>query len=225
VQAAAGDNSTAARGALAALCEIYWWPLYWFVRRRGHSVDDAQDLTQGFLTRLIDKQDVRMARQERGRFRTFLLSAFTHYIANEAQRDRAQKRGAGIPPLPLAFDAAEQRYRREPADPRTPETIFDRRWAITVLDRALQQLRREEADAGRLAEFDLIKSSLLGQSPTGGYDAWATSLGTTDGAVKVAVHRLRKRFQRMLREAISETVSSEAEVEDELRYLMDALRK
>jgi len=225
VQAAAGDNSTAARRALAALCETYWWPLYWFVRRRGHSVDDAQDLTQGFLTRLIDKQDVRMARQERGRFRTFLLSAFTHYIANEAQRERAQKRGAGIAPLPLEFEAAEHRYRLEAADTRTPETLFDRRWAITVLDRALQQLRRGETDAGRIVEFDLIKPSLLGTSPEGGYAGWARTLATTESAVKVAAHRLRKRFQRVLREEIAQTVSTDAEVDDELRYLMDALRR
>jgi RNA polymerase sigma-70 factor (ECF subfamily) len=224
VQAAGGDGS-AASTALASLCETYWWPLYWFARRRGASVPDAQDLTQGFLTRLIEKQDVRMARPERGRFRTFLLSAFTHYIANDAQRERAEKRGGGRVPFSLEFETAEGRYQLEPMDARTPESIFDRRWAITVLDGALQRLRREESDAGRLGEFDVIKSSLLGHSPAGGYEHWAGTLNTTEGALKVAVHRLRRRFQRVLRDSIAETVSTQAEVEDELRYLMDALRR
>jgi len=225
VQAAAGDDTTAAQSALAALCQTYWWPLYWFARRRGASVEDAQDLTQGFLTRLIDKHDVRQARPERGRFRTFLLAAFTHYSLNAAQHDRAQKRGGGHALLSLEFETAEGRYQLEPRDDRTPEAIFDRRWAITVLDGAMQQLRREEADARRGVEFDLIKSSLTGHSPPGGYEEWARRLGSTEGAVKVAVHRLRKRFQRVLRDAIAETVSTEAEIEDELKYLMSALRR
>jgi RNA polymerase sigma factor (sigma-70 family) len=225
VRAAAGDDTASARSALAALCRMYWWPLYWFARRRGASVEDAQDLTQGFLTRLIDKHDVRQARPERGRFRTFLLGAFTHYSLNAAQHDRAQKRGGGQTTLPLEFDAAEGRYQLEPRDDRTPEAIFDRRWATTVLDGALQQLRRDETDAGRLAEFDLIKSSLTGYSPAGGYDAWAQALGTTEGAVKVSVHRLRKRFQRVLRDVISETVSTEEEIDDELGHLTRALRR
>src|SRR4030095_16791595 len=215
----------AARRALSTLCESYWWPLYWFARRRGAGVEDAQDLTQGFLTRVIEKRDVRTPTQERGRFRTFLLSAFTHYILNDAQRARAEKRGGGVALLPLEFDAAEHRYRLEPADTRTPETIFDRRWAVTVLDRALQQLRREEADAGRSAEFDLLKTSLLGRPVDGGYEAWARRLGTTAGAIKVAVHRLRKRFQLVLREEIAATVSRDDEVEDELKYLMNAFRR
>jgi RNA polymerase sigma-70 factor (ECF subfamily) len=225
VQAAGEGESSEARAALATLCEIYWWPLYWFARRRGHDADQAQDLTQGFLTRLIEKGDARDARPDRGRFRSFLLSAFTHFIQNQAQFDRAQKRGGGVPPLPLEFDAAEDRYRREPSDARTPETAFDRRWALTLLDQAFQRLRREESDAGRAAEFDLIKPGLLGQSPAGGYEAWARTLGTTEGAVKVAVHRLRKRFQQALRDEVAHTVSLATDVDDELRYLMAALRR
>jgi len=224
VRAAGGDDSTA-RAALAKLCETYWWPLYWFARRRGADGPEAQDLTQGFLTRLIDKEEVRNADATRGRFRTFLLTAFTHYSLNDAQRQKAQKRGGGNAPLSLEFETAEGRYQLEPMDARTPESIFNRRWAITVLDGALQQLRREESAAGRVAEFDLIKSSLLGHSPAGGYGAWAGTLNTTEGAIKIAVHRLRKRFQRVLRENIAETVSSEAEIEDELKFLMDALRR
>jgi RNA polymerase sigma-70 factor (ECF subfamily) len=224
VRAAGGDDSKA-RTALSSLCETYWWPLYWFARRRGASVEDAQDLTQGFLTRLIDKQEIRNADQERGRFRTFLLTAFTHYNLNEAQRDRTEKRGGGQAALSLEFETAEGRYQLEPKDARTPESIYNRRWAITVLDGALQQLRREETAAGRFVEFELIKPALLGHSPTGGYEAWAHTLGSSEGAIKVAVHRLRKRFQRVLRDAVSDTVSSESEVEDELKFLMDALRR
>ena len=220
---AAGRDSTHGHAALATLCENYWWPLYWFVRRRGYTPEDAQDLTQGFLTRFIEKGDVRDARSDRGRFRSFLLSACTHYLQNDAQRTRAEKRGGGQTPFALDFESAEGRYKLEPVDHRTPEAVFDRRWALALLDRAFQQLRREEADAGRLDAFDVLKPGLLGTSPTGGYDAWARTLNTTEGAVKVAVHRLRKRFQRVLRDEIGATVD-DAEIEDELKYLMNALR-
>jgi len=222
---AAGGDSPAGRAALANLCATYWWPLYWFVRRRRYDVEDAQDLTQGFLTRLIEKGDVRDAQPGRGRFRTFLLTACTHYLLNEAQRARADKRGGGQPLLALEFETAEGRYQLDPPDTRTPEAVYDRRWALTLLDRALTQLRREEIDAGRTVEFEHLKPSLLGTSPAAGYAAWARDLGTTEGAVKVAVHRLRKRFQRVLRDLIADTVTDESEIEDELRYLMNALRR
>jgi DNA-directed RNA polymerase specialized sigma24 family protein len=225
VQAAGAEESGQAHDALCILCETYWFPLYWYVRRRGYDADAAQDLTQAFLTRLLEKHDVQDARRERGMFRTFLLASLKHFLLNDAQHRRAQKRGGGVVPLSLQFDTAEGRYQLEPPDTRTPETIFDRRWALTVLDRALQRLRIESAQAGRSARFDLLKTALLGESPAGGYQAWVADLGLSEGAIKVAVHRLRRRFQHILRDEIAETVSSEAEVDGELRYLWQALRR
>jgi DNA-directed RNA polymerase specialized sigma24 family protein len=223
VVAAGGDDSSAARAALSTLCETYWYPLYAYVRRRGTSAEDARDLTQGFLTSLLERRDFERVRQERGRFRAFLLASLQHFLANDAARQRTQKRGGGITVLPLAFDEAEGRYRIEPEDSTTPETLYERRWALTVIDRVLTELRREwEADR-REAEFDELKSCLLGLNPSGGYAALAARLGTTEGAVKTAVHRLRRRFQVELRTHIAETVSNPDDVDDEIRFLVRAL--
>jgi DNA-directed RNA polymerase specialized sigma24 family protein len=225
VRAAGGVASGQAREALAILCESYWGPLYWYVRRRGYDAEDAQDLTQAFLTRLLEKHDVQAARSDRGRFRSFLLASLEHFICNEAQSRRAQKRGGGMAAVSLSFDAEERRYGHEPADTRTPETVFDRRWAFTVLDRGLKRLREEAIDAGGAQQFERLKLALLGESPAGGYETWAHDLGLTEGAVKVAVHRLRRRFQQVLRNEIADTVASPEEVEEELRYLWQALRR
>ena len=221
--AAGSDDSLAARTALAALCEAYWYPLYAYVRRRGIDAEDARDLTQGFLTSLLERRDFQRVRPERGRFRAFLLASLQHFLANDAARRRTQKRGAGVTLIPLSFDEAEGRYLIEPAEPATPETLYERRWALTVLERVLAELRREWAGNGRAAEFDELKASLLGAAPPGGYAAIAARLGTTEGAVKVAVHRLRRKFQSRLRQDIGETVSDEAEIDDEIRYLVRAL--
>ena len=223
VVAAGGDDSSAARAALATLCEAYWYPLYAYVRRRGIDADDARDLTQGFLTSLLERRDFEHLRPERGRFRAFLLASLQHFLANDAARRRTQKRGGGIILLPLAFDEAEGRYRIEPADPTTPETLYERRWALTVIDRVLAHLRQEWEADGRAAEFDELKACLLQSAPAGGYAAIAARLGTSEGAVKTAVHRLRRKFQAALREDIAETVSDPADVDDEIRYLVRAL--
>jgi DNA-directed RNA polymerase specialized sigma24 family protein len=223
VVAAGGDDSSAARAALATLCETYWYPLYAYVRRRGTSPDDARDLTQGFFASLLERRDFEHLRQERGRFRAFLLASLQHFVANEAARRRTQKRGGDITFLPLAFDDAEGRYRIEPEDSVTPETLYERRWALTVIDRVLADLRREWHAAGHEAEFDELKTCLLGVNPSGGYAAIATRLATSEGAVKTAVHRLRRRFQAALRKDIAETVSDPADVDDEIRYLVRAL--
>jgi RNA polymerase sigma-70 factor (ECF subfamily) len=223
VVAAGGDDSLAARAALATLCETYWYPLYAYVRRRGTSADDARDLTQGFLASLLERRDFEHVRQERGRFRAFLLASLQHFLANDAARQRTQKRGGGITVLPLAFDEAEGRYRIEPEDSTTPETLYERRWALTVIDRVLVELRREWERSGREAEFDELKSCLLGTNPAGGYAAIARRLATSEGAVKTAVHRLRRRFQAALRQDIAETVSDAADVDDEIRYLVRSL--
>jgi len=223
VVAAGGDDSSAARAALATLCETYWYPLYAYVRRRGANADDARDLTQGFLTSLLERRDFEHLDQARGRFRAFLLASLQHFIANDAARRRTQKRGGGVTLLPLVFDTAEGRYQIEPQDSATPETLYERRWALTVIERVLAQLRREWEAAGRETEFDELKACLLGQNPPGGYATIAARLGTTEGAVKTAVHRLRRTFQAALRQDIAQTVSDPADVDEEIRYLVRAL--
>jgi RNA polymerase sigma factor (sigma-70 family) len=223
VLAAGSDDSSAARAALATLCETYWYPLYAYVRRRGTSADDARDLTQGFLTSLLERRDFEHVRQERGRFRAFLLASLQHFLANDAARRRTQKRGGSITFLPLALDEAEGRYRIEPEESSTPESLYERRWALMVIDRVLSELRREWEADGRETEFAELKSCLLGLNPPGGYAAIAVRLGISEGAVKTAVYRLRRRFQAELRKDIAETVSDPADVEDEIRYLVRAL--
>jgi RNA polymerase sigma factor (sigma-70 family) len=224
IVAAGGEDSLAARDALAALCEAYWYPLYAYVRRRGTTSDDARDLTQGFLTSLLERRDFDNLRPDRGRFRAFLLASLKHFLANDAARRQTLKRGGGAVLLPLTFDDAEERYRYEPVEASTPETLYERRWALTVIDRVLAQLRQEWESVGRVAEFDELKASLLQSAPAGGYAAVAERLGTTEGAVKVAVHRLRRKFQSRLRQDIAETVSDASEIDDEIRYLVRALQ-
>ena len=221
--AAGGDDSSAARAALATLCETYWYPLYVYVRRRGASADAARDLTQGFLASLIERRDFENLREDRGRFRAFLLASLQHFLANDAARRRTQKRGRDVILLPLTFEDAEGRYRFEPVEPATPETLYERRWALMVIERVLAHLRREWEATGRGAEFDELKACLLGETPAGGYAAIAERLGTTEGAVKAAVHRLRRKFQTQLRHDVAETVSDPADIDNEIRYLVRAL--
>jgi RNA polymerase sigma-70 factor (ECF subfamily) len=221
---AAGDSATpGSRDALARLCEIYWYPLYAFARRWGHTADEAQDLTQEFFTRLLEKHYLEDVRPERGRFRSFLLASLKHFLLNERDRDQAQKRGGGRAPIPLELDTAEGRYRLEPPDTATPETIFERRWALTLLDRVLERLRREHVESERERLFEALKGFLTGQSETPKYGDVGASLGMTEGAVKVAVHRLRRRFGELLRDEIADTVADPADVEDEIRYLFKVL--
>jgi RNA polymerase sigma-70 factor (ECF subfamily) len=224
IAAAGGQDSEAARDALSTLCDAYWYPLYAFIRRWGADPDAARDLTQAFLVSLLERRDIEHVRPERGRFRTFLLASLKHFLLNEAAKDRALKRGGGVSPIPLAFDEAEGRYQFEPADETTPETLYERRWALTVLERVFTTVQAKWQAAGRGTEFDLLKASLLGEGPPGGYAAAAGQLGMTEGAVKVAVHRLRRTFRAELRAAIADTVSDLADVEEELKYLERALR-
>jgi RNA polymerase sigma-70 factor (ECF subfamily) len=223
VLAAGGDDSAKARLALATLCETYWYPLYAYIRRRGNGAEDARDLTQAFLASLIERKDFRHLDKTRGRFRAFLLASVQHFLANDAARRHAQKRGGRTPTLSLDLDGAEGRYRVEPAEAATPETLYERRWALTVIDRVLARLRHEFQTDARGGEFDALKSCLLGETPLGGYAAIARALGTTEGAVKVSVHRLRRRFQNELKRDIAETVSAPEDVDDEIRYLIRAL--
>jgi len=226
VLAAGSNDSSAARAALATLCETYWYPLYAYTRRRGADAEDARDLTQAFLASLIERRDFERVRQDRGRFRAFLLASLQHFIANDAASRRAAKRGGRVTVLPIApraFDDAEGRYHVEPSDTTTPETLYERRWALTVIDRVLAALREEWEVQSRVEEFDELKACLMRETPPGGYAGVASRLGTSEGAVKVAVHRLRRKFQDQLRRDIAHTVSDPADVDDEIRYLLKAL--
>ena len=218
---ARGDSSGAPT-ALAQLCESYWYPLYAFVRRQGHGPHDAQDLTQEFFARLLEKGWLNAVERERGRFRSFLLAAMKHFLANEWDRVHAQKRGGMTTLFRLDDDSAEARYRHEPANPNaTAEQLYDRRWALTLLDQVLAGLREEMTAAGKLPHFDALKFCLTGEKCA--YVTVGATLGMSEGAVKVAVHRLRERYRDLIRATIAETVSTPEEVEDELRHLLAAL--
>lgn len=221
---AAGQLPTAtSRAALATLCEQYWYPLYAFLRRQGHSADAAQDLTQGFFARLLEKGWLHDVRPERGRFRSFLLASLSHYVSNERDRARALKRGGPTPPLPLAIETAEGLYQLEPRDDVTPERVFDRRWALTLLDRVLARLRSEFHDRGKGELFETLKVFLDGDRGGESYKEVGVVLDMSEGAVKVAVHRLRRRFRDILRDEIAQTVEREDQIEDEIRHLFEAV--
>ena len=219
VSAGQGHAPEAGR-SLAVLCENYWFPLYAFVRRAGHSPDDAQDLTQEFFARLLDKHFLAAADREKGKFRTFLLTAMKRFLANEYDRVRARKRGGGRTIVPL--EGLEARYGREPADAVTPERIFEREWALSLLDQVLRRLQNEMTADGKAALFDALKGHLTGRQPAG-YAATAARLGMSEGAVKVAAHRLRRRYRELLREEIAQTVTSPEEIEEEIRDLFTCL--
>ena len=223
VLAARRADTTRARDALARLCQTYWHPLYAYVRRLGHSPHDAQDLTQEFFARLLAKHYLADADESRGRFRSFLLAALKHFLANEWEKARAQKRGGGQIPISIDPVTAETGCHFEPADPATADKIFERRWALTLLDQVLRRLRREYAATGREALFEQLKPTLTEASRSVRYAEIAARLNTTEGAMKVAVHRLRQQYRELLRAEIAETVASPAEVEDELRNLFAAL--
>ncbi len=225
VVVAAGQGSVPeSRAALASLCEEYWYPLYAYVRRRGYQVAEAQDLTQGFLTQVIEQGTIQAADQTRGRFRSFLLSSLNHYIAHQWRYDQAQKRGGLCRTLSLDLDEGERRYHLEPADSWTPEKIYERRWAMTLLDKAVETLRREYEQAGKLSLFDTLKIYLGGRDSTVPYRDIAGQLQSTEGAVKVAVHRLRQRCRETLRREISQTVASPPDIDEELRHLFQAVQ-
>src|SRR5262245_8163265 len=225
VAAAGKPGSPEAREALAVLCRTYWYPLYAYARRRLASADDAQDLTQEFFARLLEKDYLQAADPRRGKFRSFLLSAFQHFLSKEHDRASAQKRGGGRRPLPLDFQDGERRYVHEPADLTTPETLYERRWALSLLEQALTRLRQEFAVAGKEQLFEALKGTLTGDGASETYSRIGRDLGLSEPAVKTAVHRLRRRYQELLRAEIAQTVASSEEVEDELRDLFAAVRR
>ena len=222
-QATAGSE-TAAREALGRLCETYWPPVYAFVRRRGHAPSDAEDLTQSYFARFFEKGYVHDFRPEKGRFRTFLLASVSHFLANEWDRGQAQKRGGGKPGISLDAATAEERLSLEPADQLTPEKVFERQWAAAVLARCLERLRREEEAGGGRDRFERLKAYLCGDGAGSGYATLARELSVSESAVRVAVHRLRRRFCAVLREEVAETLADPAEVDSEIRWLLTTVR-
>ena len=210
--------------ALQQLCGAYWYPLYAYIRRRGHGREDAEDLTQEFFARLLEKQWLDGIQKSGSRFRSFLLSALNGFLANQYDRTTAAKRGGGQEILSLDAEQAERRYLLEPATNETPEKIFDRRWALTVLDRAVTRLKDETAVAGKARQFELLNPFLSREPATGEYAAVAAELGVSAGAIGVSVHRLRQRYREWVRTEIADTVADPRQVDAEMQDLFAALR-
>jgi RNA polymerase sigma-70 factor (ECF subfamily) len=225
VLAASLDDTTEARVAVEKLCQVYWYPVYHFIRRQGHSTPDAEDLTQEFFKRLLEKKWVAHADQSRGRFRSFLLMVLKRFMAAEWHRANAQKRVGDRHCLPLPLHTAETRYLREVADTNTPEQAFEKQWALTLLESVLGRLRSEyEHDSkGRL--FEALKPCLAGSRESQPYSILAATLEMSEGAVKVAVHRLRERYREQLKAEIARTVTSPADVDTEMRHLFRVLSR
>jgi DNA-directed RNA polymerase specialized sigma24 family protein len=221
---ATGDpDAPLAREALAELCQAYWFPLYAYIRRRGHDPDRAMDLTQDLFVRLLEKGVLAEADRARGRFRAFLRAVCADFLANSRDRENALKRGGGRPDLPIDSGDAEGRYAVEPAHELTPERIFDRTWALVLLGRVLERIREEYRLAGQSLIFEVLSPVLTDGSRAVAYATLAAQLSMTEGAVRVAVHRLRRRYGERLREEIAVTVDEPAEVDDEIRDLFAAL--
>lgn len=222
---AAGDHNFPQAGeSLEKLCRTYWLPLYAYVRRRGFAEADAQDLTQAFFAWVLERDWLSRADQERGRFRSFLLTSISRFLANEWDRSHSQKRGGGRV-LPLSVAQGDTRCRWEPADSVTPEQTFERKWAITLLDRVMDQLLAEFAAEGKAELFERLKPCLLGERTSQPYARLASRLGMTEGSIKVAVHRLRQRYREALRDEIANTVVRPEDVEDEMRHLFTVLTR
>lgn len=217
---AAALGRKSGRGPLTAFCTIYWYPVYAFMRRNGHSHPEAEDLTQSFFSELIAKENLATADSARGRFRAFLTGALRHFLSHERERRNARKRGGRIPHVPLDDALDDARYKLEPAE-LTPEQLFEKRWALALLDEALQTLRQRYAGRGKEREFDLLARHLDGSVDAD--DQIARDLGWSRGTARVALHRLRMRFREILRAAVGRTVSSPDEVEDEIRHLLKVL--
>jgi len=216
----AARASPAANQAWEELCRSYWYPLYAYLRRDGQSPPDAEDLTQEFLARLIANADLQSVEPRRGKFRSFLLGTLKHFLSDERKKVRAQKRGGGQTVLSFDAEAAEARYELEPVDTLTPETIFERQWALTVLGRVMERLRARHEQRGKAQLFAALEPCLCGSGSALSYAALSAKLGMSEGSVKVAVHRLRKEFGDLLRTEIAGTVDSEAEIDEEIRQLI-----
>ena len=216
----AGDRADTQYGdALQTLYQIYWYPLYAYARHRGHQAPDAEDLIQSFFTRLLEKDILARITRDKGKFRSFLLTALNHFRIDEWKQARTEKRGAGRTLVSLEMDQAEERYRHEPVDTTTPETLFEQNWAVTLLNTVFDQLQQEQAEADWAERFEHLKFCLTGQRSEVPYAELAKKLDVSEAALKVQVHRLRKRYRELLHQEIAHTVSSPEEVEQELQYL------
>ena len=216
-------DGIAAREALASLCSTYWYPLYAFIRRQGSTPHEAEDLTQEFFFRFLERHSLGNVQPAAGKFRSFLLACLKNFLANERERAQAQRRGGGHAPVPLDSGDAETRYSLEPADTRTPDAVFERRWAFAVLERAMTELRCEIAGGEKRALFEELQGFLPGGQGSVSRAELAAKRSVSVGAIDVAIHRLRQRFGALLREQVAQTVSSKAEVEEEIRHLISVL--
>lgn len=224
VRAVNDGDSTAASSALQELCQIYWYPLYTYVRRQGHDANSAEDLTQAFFADLLQREDLKKVDPDLGKFRSFLLTALKHFLINQWDKANAQKRGGGKSPLSLDFGAADDRYRLEPSHAQTPELIYQKQWAKTLLERVQQELRSEFAKRGKAHQFDKLQKFLAGKNNEETLGSAAAQLEMSEVAVKVALHRMRQRFAELLRAEIEQTVSTPEEVDLEIQQLFDVLR-
>jgi RNA polymerase sigma-70 factor (ECF subfamily) len=224
VLAARDGTDTQARDALERLCSTYWYPLYAYVRRQGQDPEAARDLTQGFFAELFEHQKLSRVEPSAGRFRSFLLACLKHFLSHERDKAQALKRGEGRSPISLDAAAAERRYDREPTVDLTPEEIFERRWALTVVERALGRLRQEAEENDQPRRVARLATYLTGEKPRTPYAEVASELGMSEGAVKVAVHRLRGRFGELLRAEVAETLADPEETDEEVRHLLLVIR-
>ena len=223
VLASAQGDSPQAAVALEQLCRTYWYPLYAFVRRQGHTPHDAEDSLQGFFARFLEKNYLNAVDRSKGRFRSFLLAALKHFLADEWDKAHACKRGGRVQFLSLDSEAAESRYWEEPVADLTPEKLYEQRWACVLLERVMQRLEEDSAEAGKRHFFEALTPFLVGESRSATYAQLALKLGASEAALKMKVRRLRHRYQRLLREEIAHTVASPAVVEDEIDYLFRVL--
>ncbi|MEM9280463.1 MAG: sigma-70 family RNA polymerase sigma factor [Verrucomicrobiota bacterium] len=223
VLAAQGSDSIPAGTALANLCESYWYPLYAFIRRRGHDPHDAQDLTQAFFEKLLEKNYLTSVAREKGKFRTFLLASLKHFLANEWDRSQAAKRGGGHLPISLDDTQSEARYQLEPAEHLSADKLYERRWALTLLDQVLERLKSEMADSGKETQFEALKPCLTQGKGEQSFAAIGKQLGVSEGTARVAAHRLRQRYRDLLRDEIAQTVADQSDVDEEIRYLISVL--
>jgi RNA polymerase sigma-70 factor (ECF subfamily) len=223
VLAAGSGDHAAAADALEQLCAKYWYPIYAFVRRRGSDAHAAEDLTQAFFAHLLEKESLKRVDRQKGKFRTFLLGALANFLNNERDKAQTLKRGGKCQIVSLDETAAEDRYRREPVESAAPEKLFDRRWATSLLEHVLDRLKREYSAEGKAELFAKLEPCLTGDASRGFHDECAAALGMNPGAVRTALHRLRQRFGQLLRDEVSQTVASEAEVDGEIRHLFAAV--
>ena len=224
ISQATRGHTDASRAALASLCEAYWHPLYSYARASGLRQDDARDATQGFIVFLLENDSFQKVRPREGRFRCFMLASFRNFLSKERDRERAMKRGGRSTVVPLDIEGAEARHASMPVESCTPETTYERTWALTILERALERLRREAAGTEKEAEFEKLRDYLTGSEPRALYGDLAQELRTTETALRALVRRLRKRYGRLVRAEIAETLADPAQADTELRHLLSVVR-